>query len=142
MRDGVESAIAAPVAAGRRDHAQPLELERLAGRPVTGLAACVAARELIARGPRIVVVSLVRAEDDAGGASTLAVIWPNRPGGVHAAVDTQPRGSGRPVSALLLAQLSPAGRRPRHWRAAAAVYAALAASVGQPEMALIAAAPC
>ena len=76
VRDGVESAIA--------QHLLPLadvitpnhfELERLAGRPVAGLAqACVAARELIARGPRIVVVSSVRAEDDAGArVSTLAV---------------------------------------------------------------------
>ena len=142
VREGVEDAI--------RERLLPLadvltpnhfELERLAGRPVTTLdQAVAAARGLVALGPRIVVVTTLEHEQASSGQiETLAVSADAAWIVATPRLERVPRGSGDLMAALLLGHLALGMALPDALaRAASAVYAVLAASVGEPEMRLVA----
>lgn len=142
VRDGVEQAI--------RDQLLPLadvvtpnhfELERLSGRPVSTLGQVVgAARELLARGPKVVVVTSVQHQRvPSDQVETLAVtpdaVW---------VVDSPrlgrvPHGGGDLLAALLLGQLALGAALPDALaRAVSAVFEVLRASEGRQELRLVA----
>lgn len=141
VREGVEDAI--------RDRLLPLadaitpnhfELERLSGRPVATLEqAMSAARGLVARGPRIVVVTSLNHDRLAPGQiATLAVTAGEAWIAVTPRLQRVPRGSGDLLAALLLGHLTlGTSLADALAGAASAVHAVLAASVGQPEMVLV-----
>jgi pyridoxine kinase len=142
VRDGVE--------AGVRDRLLPLadaitpnhfELERLAGASVTTLdAAIAAARSLIARGPKLVVVtSLKREGAEAQAVETLAVTADGAWLAATPKLDPVPQGSGDLLAGLLLGHLAHgAAALNALARAVSAVDVVLQASRGQREMRLIA----
>lgn len=142
VREGVEEAIATrllPLA----DIITPnhFELERLSGRPLATLdEAVAAARALIARGPRVVVVSSVRHPGlPPDRVATLAVTADQAWTVTTARLERVPRGSGDLLSALLLAHTLAGRTLPEALGlSAAAVFDVLLASVGQPEMVLVA----
>ena len=117
------------------------ELERLAGCQVTTLDQAVrAARSLIALGPKVVVVTtLSHQQAQAGQIETLAVtaeqVWiASTP-----RLDQVPNGGGDLLAALLLGHLVLGNTLPDAFaRAVSAVYQVLVASVGEPELRLVA----
>ena len=117
------------------------ELERLAGCQVTTLDQAVrAARSLIALGPKVVVVTtLSHQQAQAGQIETLAVtaeqVWiASTP-----RLDQVPHGGGDLLAALLLGHLVLGNTLPDAFaRAVSAVYQVLVASVGEPELRLVA----
>ena len=142
VREGVEDAI--------RERLLPLadiltpnhfELERLVGHPVASLEqAIAAARSLVARGPRTVVVtSLSHPHTSPGEVETLAVTAEDAWIATTPRLQRVPRGSGDLMAALLLGHLT-LGKALSEalWLAASAVHTVLAASVGEPEMLLVA----
>lgn len=117
------------------------ELERLAGQRVTSLKQAVsAARALVAAGPRIVVVTSLNHDQLVPGtmaslAVTAAQAWIT----LTPRLERVPRGSGDLMAALLLGHLVLGKSTPQALAlAASAVYEVLAASVGEPEMRLVA----
>ncbi len=142
VRDGVEEAIVndlLPLA----DIVTPnhFELERLAGRTVRNEAEAVAAaRSLMRRGPRAVVItSFCRRDGPAGVVETLAVSGEGAWIAATPRLDPVPQGSGDLLAALFLGQMVLGAAVPNALaRAVSAVHAVLAASVGEPEMRLVA----
>ena len=142
VRDGVEQAI--------RERLLPLadvltpnhfELECLAGRPVATLDQAVqAARGLLARGPKIVVVTSLKHEQAlTGRIETLAVtadaVWI----ATTARLDKVPNGGGDLLAALLLGHLAAGKTLPDALAlAVSSVHAVLTASAGEPELRLVA----
>ncbi len=142
VRDGVEQAI--------RELLLPLadvltpnhfELERLSGHPVSTLDQVVhAARVLLASGPKVVVVTSV--QHDRVGADeveTLAVsadaVW----AAASPRLVRVPNGGGDLLAALLLGRLALGSSLPDALgHAVSAVYGVLSASVGEPELRLVA----
>ncbi len=117
------------------------ELERLAGQRVTTLEHAVsAARTLIALGPRTVVVtSLNHDQLVPGQIATLAVTAAQAWITLTPRLERVPRGSGDLMAALLLGHLVFGKSTPQALAlAASAVYEVLVASVGEPEMRLVA----
>jgi len=142
VRDGVEGAI--------RERLLPLadvltpnhfELERLTGRPVTTLEQSIqAARELVAAGPRIVVVtSLQHARTKQDQIETLAVTADEVWSVATPRLGRVPNGGGDLFAALLLGHLvRGAVLSDAFARAVSAVFGVLAASENLPELRLVA----
>lgn len=142
VRDGVE--------AGIRDRLLPLadaitpnhfELERLAGAAVATLdQAITAARSLIGRGPKLVVVtSLKRDDPEHHAVETLAVTADAAWLAATPRIEPVPQGSGDLLAGLLLGHLAHGAAPPNALaRAVAAVDVVLQASRGQKEMRLVA----
>jgi pyridoxine kinase len=142
VRDGVEAAV--------RDHLLPLadaitpnhfELERLAGVAVATLEQAIgAARGLIARGPKLVVVtSLKREAPEHHAVETLAVTAEAAWLAATPRIEPVPQGSGDLLAGLLLGHLAHGAAPPNALaRAVAAVDVVLQTSRGQKEMRLVA----
>lgn len=142
VREGVEAAISEcllPLA----DVITPnhFELERLSGRPAETLEQAIgAARDLIALGPKLVVVTSLRhAGLAADRVETLAVTAREAWIAATPRLDSVPQGSGDLLAALLLGHLTLGAAVPNALaRAVSAVHLVLMASRGRPEMRLVA----
>ncbi len=142
VRDGVE--------AGLRGKLLPLadvltpnhfELERLSGAAVATLdQAIAAARTLIARGPKLVVVTSLKREGAAHAEmETLAVTAEAAWLAAVPRLERVPQGSGDLLAGLLLGHLAHGAAPPNALaRAVSAVDVVLQASQGEPEMRLVA----
>ena len=142
VREGVEQAILGsllPLA----DVVTPnhFELERLSGSTVTTLAQALhAARGLIVRGPRVVVItSLQHDQAAANQLDTLAVTADAAWVVTTARLERVPNGGGDLLAAILLGQLALGKALPEALAlAVSAVHVVLHASQGEPELRLVA----
>jgi pyridoxine kinase len=125
------------------------ELEQLSGRSTADFAAVLsAARDLLAQGPRLVLVTSLRDEVDAPGSIEMLAVEQQavyRVTTPFLALDPEPKGAGDLTAALFLAHwLQGCGAATALERSAAAVHAVIAATAaaGEAELAMVAAQDC